>query len=581
MDYLTDYFDDYSDVVHASKRLLSSHCRWSLARNSIYCKLVYIMRMVPPEYTKKFFLTIEGLDWSIIESIMKLDDLDHINADDIDNLKKCSKLKISQGGFGLRDYELLAKSAFLGSQLAIFEELCAFYETKNFQYLNNGWTNEIKTRISSLCSEAPLLSSLLQVDAMQYDDFNFIQNFISKCASHANKDTSPNNIHKFQALFYRKLFTTKFNNLIPKHDTTAHNWLLIDPATLNEPINNAAYCRMFRSDKNINFVNPDVKRTCICNSAIDSKEKHFSGCHYFGIKQRHNNVARILGNFFKAIDAKPYVGEIEIKSLDNHFDVNMYSAISNIRTTSVQNNINIINSSEYVASINSSYNTLSDTINKCAHVTNEENLSNYSSSTENTNNVCPPQTTQSNGPINNTFFSPTSLDSNVSTKNSRVDIVTTANWLQIMMDVTIVNNAAAADNEYLRKFHNAEQHKISIHLNKVKQTGYSYFVPIFSTDGSPSKNTKNVLQSYYNLFLKRLNNDSSRTIESLGNLTDHYLNQICFQINRDNAEQANLHNFKVFQKSNSSSGSKSIPLSDSDHTENLKARYYLKKSNRF
>ena len=149
------------------------------------------------------------------------------------------------------------------------------------------------------------------------------------------------------------------------------------------------------------------------------------------------------------------------------------------------------------------------------------------------------------------------------------------------MDVTIVNNAAAADNEYIRKFNNAEQRKISIHLNKVKQTGYSYFVPIFSSDGSPSKNTKNVLQSYYKLFLKRLNNDSSRATESLGNLTDHYLNQICFQINRDNAEQANLHSFKVFQKSNLSSGSTSIPLSDSDHIENLKARYSLKKSNRF
>jgi hypothetical protein len=150
-----------------------------------------------------------------------------------------------------------------------------------------------------------------------------------------------------------------------------------------------------------------------------------------------------------------------------------------------------------------------------------------------------------------------------------------------MMDVTIVNNAAAADIEYQRKFSNAEKHKISIHLNKVTNTGYSYFVPIFSTDGSPSKNTKNVLQSYYNSFLKRLSNDSHRITESLGNLADHYLNQICFQINRDNAEQANLHNFKVFQKSNSSNGSPSLPLSDSDHTENMKARYYLKKSNRF
>jgi hypothetical protein len=80
--------------------------------------------------------------------------------------------------------------------------------------------------------------------------------------------------------------------------------------------------------------------------------------------------------------------------------------------------------------------------------------------------MCPPQTLQSNGP-NNTFFSPTSLDSNVSTKNSWVEIVTTANWLKVMMDVTIVNNEATADNEYLRKFQNAETLKITIRLNMI------------------------------------------------------------------------------------------------------------------
>lgn len=42
------------------------------------------------------------------------------------------------------------------------------------------------------------------------------------------------------------------------------------------------------------------------------------------------------------------------------------------------------------------------------------------------------------------------------------------------------------------------------------------------------KNTRNVLQSYYNLFLKRFNNKSSRATENHGNLTDSCLNQICF-----------------------------------------------------
>ncbi len=77
----------------------------------------------------------------------------------------------------------------------------------------------------------------------------------------------------------------------------------------------------------------------------------------------------------------------------------------------------------------------------------KRNLSNSDDSSDNINSVCPPNTTQSNGPNNNAFFSPTSLNSKISTKDNRVDIITNASWLQVMMDVTIVNNASKAEKD--------------------------------------------------------------------------------------------------------------------------------------
>ncbi len=44
----------------------------------------------------------------------------------------------------------------------------------------------------------------------------------------------------------------------------------------------------------------------------------------------------------------------------------------------------------------------------------------------------------------------------------------------------------------------------------------------------------------------------AKIVESYGNKTDHYLNLICFQIHRDNAEHANRLNLKLHQKKKSS-----------------------------
>jgi hypothetical protein len=122
-----------------------------------------------------------------------------------------------------------------------------------------------------------------------------------------------------------------------------------------------------------------------------------------------------------------------------------------------------------------------------------------------------------------------------------------------MMDVTIVNNANLADHEYTKKFDSAEAGKIRMHLAKAQNQGYDYFVPIFSTDGSPSKNTKKTMQGYFRKYLTRLSPDQAKLVESYGNKSDYYLNLICFQIHRDNAEHANRLNLKLQQKNKSSS----------------------------
>ena len=58
------------------------------------------------------------------------------------------------------------------------------------------------------------------------------------------------------------------------------------------------------------------------------------------------------------------------------------------------------------------------------------------------------------------------------------------------------------------------------------------------------KNTKLKLQECYNAFLRQLNHDDAKANESHGNLTDFFLNKICFEIHRTNAEAANTLNLK-------------------------------------
>ena len=76
------------------------------------------MRLVPPEFTCKFHKKLEEEDWLIIESIIRLDDFEHIMSEEVQTIIERGKLKITHGGYNMRDYAILSKSAFLGGQFS-------------------------------------------------------------------------------------------------------------------------------------------------------------------------------------------------------------------------------------------------------------------------------------------------------------------------------------------------------------------------------------------------------------------------------------------------------------------------------
>jgi len=610
IEYLTNYFDDYYELIKASKKLQSLHCRWTLAKNSIFAKLAYIVRLTPPEFTAKFYSKIEDEDWSIIESIVQLNELDHMTPEDIQDIRAKGKLKIPHGGYNLKDYSNLATASFLGGQLSIYNDMVEYFKT--FDIHGDMWIKDLLLRISSI--QAELVTYIPQRIASSVrmatesdtrtDDMVVIEHFINDVNTRTNT-TQPQNPRKYQAFFSNLLYKSKFCLDIPSSMSHAHNWLYLDPSSTKIPVSNNTYTRMFRFDRKVHFVPQGTSRKCICGRSLDSQENHLTGCAHFGIRTRHNNVVNILEDYFRLLRAKPISGEIQICSFQAIRNV---QEIDNIRPSAVLNNIS--NITEYPENPNhscSSFNTLVkltselstssyhyssnlDSSNgRSPHHTSHGPESNTNSiNTTNNNTTCPISTNNllGSGIINNSV-SATSIHSSSSTKGTRVDLVTTASWIPLMMDVTIVNNAMQAEHEYLQKFKNAEASKNKLHLDKVKAIGYSYFPPIFSTDGTPSKTTKLKLQEYYNASLRLLNHNDAKAYESHGNLTDYFLNKICFEIHRANAEEANTFNYKLVQNTNSPSLNNHLlqetanrRISDSEFTETLRARYQIKKNGR-
>ena len=571
LDFLTKFFDEYYDTTQAARKMQSHHCRWSLAKNSIFSKLIYIMRLVPPEFTCKFYKKLEEEDWLIIESILKLGELDHITQKEVEAIIERGKLKITHGGYNLRDYSSLSKAAFLGSQLSVYHELVHFLNACSINLENDIWLGDLALRTHHMEDELPLVfppRDIHYVAPMTSDlktlEMLDIESFIDRIATRANRDSSPTNPRKYQAFLSKQLYNSKFKGKYSLNDNHAFKWLCIDPSSTEVPVSNLEYTRMFRDSANIHFVSKDTLRTCICGSSLDSQEKHLKGCNCFGIKDRHNNVVKIISKYLNSMNAKAIPGEIPIEALAPLMPREALGSISEIRPNFVRVNRASLDESLSPSSSASSYSQIKNLVetlvrsdaNNDNHVSfNDDHASNSASSSTNYPiTECPTPQTNHSGSSNsnsNSLLSSKIIDSTTSTKGTRIDIVTLAPWIRVMMDVTIVNNVNLAENEYLKKFDSAESSKRKLHLQKVQQQGYEYEVPIFSTDGSPSKNTKKALQGHFRKYLSRLSPEQAKIIESYGNKTDHYLNLICFQIHRDNAVHANHFNLKLHLKKNS------------------------------
>ena len=125
--FLIIKFDEYCSLCKAISNLPHLICQWSLARNSVFCKLIYILRCVAPEYTNNHISCIEDAEWGIIEELAKFKDLDFINTETIEELRsRCSKIKIDKGGLGLKDYRTISNAAYLGAQVSIFDDTLVF-----------------------------------------------------------------------------------------------------------------------------------------------------------------------------------------------------------------------------------------------------------------------------------------------------------------------------------------------------------------------------------------------------------------------------------------------------------------------
>ena len=144
---------------------------------------------------------------------------------------------------------------------------------------------------------------------------NYIETFINRIDLKANRESSPVNPRKFQAFFSKHLYNSKFKGRFPLIENHSFKWLCIDASAYELPVANPVYTRMFRDGVNIHFFSQDVQRKCVCGQNLDSQEKHLKGCNCFGIKQRHNNVVKIIGNYLNSMDAKAIMGEIPIESL--------------------------------------------------------------------------------------------------------------------------------------------------------------------------------------------------------------------------------------------------------------------------
>jgi len=572
IDYLDNLIGEYANTCKNVSRLQSNHSKWAIAHSSVFLKLIYCLRMTPCKFASKFYKSIEESDWAIIANIIRLDELNHLSPEIIADMKSKSKLKISNGGMGLKDIETLSKAAYLGSQLAIFESIHESLVPLGLNESNCSWLKELYAEIMPamqiVIPALPSNRNSANSDSMHCQTANYVSDIkeaILNLTQSANNVLNERSPRKFQSLLYMKLFNIKFPGK-PKV-TTANNWLHIPPSIAQ--CDTAVYSRMMRQLFQFDFVRTDTKRQCICGHDLDPKELHIRGCSSCGIKQRHQNAGNLLGQFFTSIGMKPINGELVIS---NHKPLQL--AIKDIQlllgekfpeSNSVNldvcssNLMEIINATTAQNASNKSNTDMAEDISDaCPQANNSNSNSSTSSSSDESNNIeCLNQkinnnrsnvhasstSSNSNSKVNVTRIS-NPLSAKTSSAGNRVDLL--IEDISLFLDITIVNNALATDAEYLRKFESKHDDKNKLHLDKVRQLSCDYFAPVFSTDGSASPRTKSFFLKIYNKHLEKLEAEDRRLKIKNGSLLNHFFNLICFQINKDNAHQALLLTPKLF-----------------------------------
>ena len=194
---------------------------------------------------------------------------------------------------------------------------------------------------------------------------------------------------------------------------------------------------MFRDSMNIDFVSPNTKRTCVCGSILDSREKHLKGSSCFGIKERHNNVVKLLSNYLNSMNAKAIPGEIPIEALASLMPREAYENINELRPSFVKDNRSKLDESLSPNTSASSYNLIKKLVESLSHPAannydNDDvidpNSSSSPSTTTNNFTECPTLNTNHSGSSNNSnsnsLLSSKIFDSSTSTKGTRIDIVT-------------------------------------------------------------------------------------------------------------------------------------------------------------
>ena len=433
--------------------------------------------------------------------------------------------------------------------------------------INPDINNEFLPEPASFDSNKPIISANYNFAVHQEESIKAIRDFKSLITPKADKVESQWNPFKFQSIINKLLFEIKFQSK-GLANNYATNWLLTQPssarrAVKHSEIKNEIFTRMWRSTLNIDLAPSNLQRKCVCGANLDSKENHLKQCANMQIKNRHDNLVGLLVEYYSSINGQPYKGEVSINSIvgmpnvqeKDFLDINRdMQAALNVpfpKPTSDENAAGIAHVDNirgaHLPAENHNNNKPSDSQQSCS--------SPISNSSCNKPAECPILNNLPSGP-DRLIYTPAPNSS--STKGTRVDLITMSPNIKVFIDVCISNpKTHHFEQDYLKitnsKLTSAENRKNKLHKSKVIAGGFEYLAAIFSTDGSPSINTKSALKFHQQKYLESIETNAFNKSEFNGSILNYFLNLISFQINFDNAAAALLLPIKLNLKHSSNS----------------------------